>query len=149
MAAVQQITIHPREIPPRRKFDDIPKSPFKRPFDPPRRVGDFPLPDPPPFQVDLSRPPKIKKRDTDADPKTTNRKYALKKAIQTYESDPEKIRARWQKSASARKMGLNAFASKDGSPPSRTAAGAYSLKAFQSAQQSLSPQSTSQFDLLV
>ena len=148
MAAVQQITIHPREIPPRRKFDDIPKSPFKRPFDPPRRVGDFPLPDPPPFQVDLSKPKKIKKRDTDADQKTANSKYALKKAIQTYESDPEQIRARWQKSVSVRKTGPNAFASKDGSSTSRTAAGAYSLKAFQSAQQSLFPQQTSQLDLL-
>ena len=50
MSPVQQITIHPREIPPRRKFKKIPDSVFKRPFDKPRRIGSFPAPEPPPLR---------------------------------------------------------------------------------------------------
>ncbi|MDQ7053298.1 MAG: hypothetical protein Q9P14_10540 [candidate division KSB1 bacterium] len=98
--------------------------------------------------MDLSKPQKIKKLDTDTVPKTVNSKYALKKAIQTYESDPEKIRARWQKGASAWKTGQSTLVPQGGSSLLRTATGVYSLKAFQSARQSLTSQQTSQLDIL-
>ncbi len=86
MTTVQQITIHPREIPPRRKFKKIPRSVFKRPFDPHRQVGDFPLPDPPPFEKKWSAKLKATAKNKAVPPNLHLQKMA-EKAYQRQASD--------------------------------------------------------------
>lgn len=147
MAAIQQITIHPREIPPRRKFDTIPKSPFKRPFEPPRRVGDFPLPDPPPFQVELSKPKSIQKRDAEKAPDGSNSRFAFKQAVRTYEADPEKIRHRKSK-GQLLPSGNLPRSRNDDRLHTLKASPSFAIKKFQSVQNSWPSQPSPTFDLL-
>ena len=87
MRSIQQITIHPREIPPRRKYPEVLPSPQKRPFDPPRRIGYFPAPDPPEL---IEKNAKLPGQRESAEAREKKAGFIQKKALSLYEKQARK-----------------------------------------------------------
>lgn len=129
MPRIEQITIHPREIPPKRKSEFKPAKVFSRPFDPPLRVGAFPIP----------QPSAIEKIN-----KLTQERYPEQLRKQNKESGPRRPTAKKDASPASR-LGVSSEHERSSSAGSNNSLA--STHAFKQFMQSSQSRPTSSFDV--